>query len=394
MKRLTAAAFSLLLALCALCSFAMAEGGDTPPLREGRDSIQIADGKGTVTLAIKEYGFSEDRTAFTVTVDGYNFLLSGKSGTVSEIMPFRIAIAWSPEEYLTSESFTITTEPVTTAVFRKDDGSALEEPLYILIAPKGKEINKGYFFVLSDGKFHSAAEFVSAAAAVDPAEHPEALRTVGAYVTFGRYEQDNNPDNGPEPIEWVVLASPKNGSRVLLLSRYGLDVKQYHPESEFVMWATCDLRTWLNGEFLDSAFTEEEAARIPQTEQDNSFKSHYSGYKYSYGGYNTKNTNDKVFLLSYSQAKAYFGLDYQKRNDHAWLRTAPTAYAAARGAETSGDAWSDEGLDAGRWWLRSPGKNTREGACVTPYGALSSADVRKENLIRPAIWLALEPELP
>ena len=28
---------------------------------------------------------------------------------------------------------------------------------------------------------------------------------VGDLITFGTYEQDNNPDNGPEPIEWVVL---------------------------------------------------------------------------------------------------------------------------------------------------------------------------------------------
>ena len=24
-------------------------------------------------------------------------------------------------------------------------------------------------------------------------------------VTFGAYDQDNNPDNGQEPVEWIVL---------------------------------------------------------------------------------------------------------------------------------------------------------------------------------------------
>ena len=27
----------------------------------------------------------------------------------------------------------------------------------------------------------------------------------GSIVTFGRYEQDGNEENGPEPIEWTVL---------------------------------------------------------------------------------------------------------------------------------------------------------------------------------------------
>ena len=35
-------------------------------------------------------------------------------------------------------------------------------------------------------------------------------------VTFGHYEQDNDPDNGPEPIEWIVLT--QFGNHTLLLS--------------------------------------------------------------------------------------------------------------------------------------------------------------------------------
>ena len=31
----------------------------------------------------------------------------------------------------------------------------------------------------------------------------------GDTVTFGRYEQDNNPGNGPEPIDWIVLRLPR-----------------------------------------------------------------------------------------------------------------------------------------------------------------------------------------
>ena len=41
---------------------------------------------------------------------------------------------------------------------------------------------------------------------------------VGDSFTFGSYEQDNDLNNGTEPIEWQVLAIENN--RALLISRY------------------------------------------------------------------------------------------------------------------------------------------------------------------------------
>ena len=51
----------------------------------------------------------------------------------------------------------------------------------------------------------------------------DAIRTAetGDSIFLGAYEQDNDPANGKEPIEWIVLAE-KEG-RLLLLSRYALD---------------------------------------------------------------------------------------------------------------------------------------------------------------------------
>ena len=40
---------------------------------------------------------------------------------------------------------------------------------------------------------------------------------IGEYVTFGSYEQDDDFDNGPEPIEWMVL--DHQDGRTLLLAR-------------------------------------------------------------------------------------------------------------------------------------------------------------------------------
>ena len=64
---------------------------------------------------------------------------------------------------------------------------------------------------------------------------------IGSYVFFGSYEQDNDTSNGKEDIEWIVLA--KEGNKALVISKYALDCKQYHPSMSDITWETCSLRT-------------------------------------------------------------------------------------------------------------------------------------------------------
>ena len=40
-------------------------------------------------------------------------------------------------------------------------------------------------------------------------------------IFFGKYEQDNNLENGKEPIEWIILETQDGKS--LLISKYGLE---------------------------------------------------------------------------------------------------------------------------------------------------------------------------
>lgn len=66
---------------------------------------------------------------------------------------------------------------------------------------------------------------------------------VGDIVQFGRYEQDNDLENGPEPIEWRVLEIKDQAA--LLLSRSILDLKNYHYRDAATSWMNCTLRKWL-----------------------------------------------------------------------------------------------------------------------------------------------------
>lgn len=67
-------------------------------------------------------------------------------------------------------------------------------------------------------------------------------------ITLGRYEQDNNTENGAEPIEWVVLH--KDGESKILLSKKVLDVGPYNDTADF----GCSLFDWLNTDFYQAAF--------------------------------------------------------------------------------------------------------------------------------------------
>ena len=105
--------------------------------------------------------------------------------------------------------------------------------------------------------------------------------TVGDIVTMGSYEQDNNEDNGAEPIEWIVLDT--DGEKTLLLSKYVLTEDFYDlSDNEQINWYTSDIYWWLNSDFINSAFSEEERKQIVNSEYGN------------------------VFLLSFDEAVKYF----------------------------------------------------------------------------------------
>lgn len=216
------------------------------------------------------------------------------------------------------------------------------------------------------------------------------FRTVDGYVTFGSYEQDNNTGNGQEPIEWLVLDYDAANHRVLLLSRYGLDAKPYNTEYVDITWEKCTLRTWLNGEFMNNAFSKVEQGAILTTAIDNSKSQGYS--KWNTGGGN--NTQDKIFLLSYAEAYKYLGVTWEDNNNMK-SRVSPTAYALQAGAWTSDSYKTADGAAAGWWWLRSPGDAQRYAAYVDPDGSLDHDYVYYVVLadVRPALWINLESDI-
>lgn len=75
-------------------------------------------------------------------------------------------------------------------------------------------------------------------------------RFKGRLVRLGNYETDGNKDNGPEPVEWIILHEESGKS--LLLSSFLLTHRNYNDtpdEDGTYSWKKSNLRKWLNGDF-------------------------------------------------------------------------------------------------------------------------------------------------
>jgi len=194
-------------------------------------------------------------------------------------------------------------------------------------------------------------------------------------VFFGRYEQDGIAENGAEPIEWIV--AHKDEEKTLLIAKDVLELLPYNALAaddsiSLVFWEGSTLREWLNGAFMETAFTPEERARIAETANKNIVENdfHYS---------EDPDTIDTAFLLSKEEAEEYL------RGDN--MRIArPSACALAKGARVDNKGNC-------KWWMRSfseedhayyidsAGKMGKRGFYIYYYDLAE---------VRPAIWLCNE----
>ena len=211
----------------------------------------------------------------------------------------------------------------------------------------------------------------SAAAAMEgPREYQSGVET----VTFGRYEQDNNTDNGPEPIRWIVLE--ELDGKHLLFAKDLLDRHRYNDVYGSITWEACELRTWLNSDFLQAAFTKEEQAAILLTDVDNSHAQDNPAFTTTSGN----DTQDRIFLISYAEACRYFESNEARRS-------APTDYAIAQGVKID-RTYEIDGRPCGMWWTRSAGNNQWRVSFSYFWGKLNFTFATKDVVgVRPMLWV-------
>lgn len=209
-------------------------------------------------------------------------------------------------------------------------------------------------------------------------------------VTFGCYEQDNNPDNGCEPIEWKVLCEEDN--KFLIISKYVLDCQPFNQKYTDVSWQDSTIRTFLNDTFLNSAFTDDEKKRILTTKIEVA----------PYDNITPQYVEDSVFLLSAAEVEKYRN-DEITGIDSYWI-VSPTEYAKSKGIWIFNDDLYDSRIKAGeipaletrgatQWWLRDNG-----GAANFAMDFTATGEIRKyghdvgslKDGVRPALWIYTE----
>lgn len=187
---------------------------------------------------------------------------------------------------------------------------------------------------------------------------------VGSYINFGAYEQDNNTANGKEDIEWLILEIKEGNA--LVISNHILDSKKYNNDFYAITWEYCSLRNWLNDDFYNAAFSENEKSLILTQSVSADIN---PDYNIDPGN----STEDKVFLLSTKEVNFYFNSDEERVSK-------PTTYAI------------DNGSRGGFWWLRSPGDRLEDAALVAGdgdvYGGGYLAGLTGYG-VRPALWINL-----
>lgn len=202
---------------------------------------------------------------------------------------------------------------------------------------------------------------------------------------------------------WSVMNIEDN--HALLLRKFVMEGLSFHYDFVDVTWETSRAREWLNGEFFYE-FSEAERARIRETTLLN-FDNPWTFYMWDLHG-NTpggNTTTDKIFLLSIDDVLRYFGdsgmvlagTDETARDWYGNLSTLEWSiggwsihdqYSAAR------VAYNIDG-ESSRWWLRSPGFDSRYAARILTEGILDLRGVSVNHEIvrhgfRPALWLNLE----
>ena len=250
-------------------------------------------------------------------------------------------------------------EQIKSIIFPIDPGEKPEKGTMAEI--EGKPERESFQAILPDGMVDMDTKILHL---ILPCFSTQHIATMENVIPFGKYAYyENGEENN---IYWQIIG--KEDDRVLLISNFGLDVQPYNNIHDNTTWANCSLRKWLNDEFYNTAFSNEERALIVTSQilADKNPK-----YKSEPG----KQTKDKVFLLSVNEVEQYI----LKKKDRLLV---PTPYAKEKMSEkTTNDNW---------WWLRTPGQHQKAAVVVSDGGSIFMNGCRVDSgkyYVRPAIWV-------
>ena len=206
---------------------------------------------------------------------------------------------------------------------------------------------------------------------------------VGDSIKMGSY------DNGDEeqPISWRILEIDKDNGRMLVITIAIIDGRPFDDSEDGTTYENSSIREWLNNDFYDSAFTNEEKDRILESQvlTDDS------------------TVTDKIFLLSSSEANKYFKYDSDRKARarkkafvNGLIISSDQKHRGNAYAYEKGDSYSDKENYAS-WWLRDLG-HPKQAFNVGSLGKVydktkkDTCNITDINGVRPAMWVKINAE--
>lgn len=173
-------------------------------------------------------------------------------------------------------------------------------------------------------------------------------------LTFGNYEGYDT--------QWVVVDTDETSA--LLLAKYVIEKRTYNDVRTETTWESSTMRNWLNGDYFNQSFSQEEQDCILMTHLFNN---------------GDPETDDRVFLLSEAESG-----ELKKLGDDIYLA----------GAEYNFDAEPEEGKTLHEtkcgWGLRTPATDKNGVLYVSYTGEIKGIYVDGKDAVRPAIRMSLE----
>lgn len=223
--------------------------------------------------------------------------------------------------------------------------------------------------------------------APSPTPTPEPI-VIGDEIVLGSFDQEffhcegekygGNPkdksyinDGVREELVWKVLKLSEDETKAMIITRDVIAFRAYHDILADITWEECSLRKWLNEDFYNSAFTEEEKAAIKETLVVNNNKNE------KYDTVSGNDTTDRIYCLSIDEAIEFYG---GKVNDYNNKLVA-----------------KDISGEASMWWLRGNGRFQKWAIWVSTAGLISAGGTPCDGSekaesgfkvgVRPVMWV-------
>lgn len=234
----------------------------------------------------------------------------------------------------------------------------------------------------------------------------------GDVIRMGYYEQDGDEATDDE-IFWDVL--DKKDDKLLVISHYILALRSFDDEN--VTWENSQLREWLNSEFYNEAFNDNEKNRIAVSIISNpSSRAFYESEDEEREASNLpflenmQDTEDNIFLLSWEEVLKYY--DFKLMTDDKGNKCHVCFYLMVRPSyvvtlehykgQIESNIWwlASHELDARRrastWWLRSEGLLPNRCMYIDQHdsrfsvGRISYRASHFDAGVRPAMWINIK----